>query len=63
MDETEEKLVFEKRAQEIRVYAEKGSVVIEQPWFGHDDQCIWINPEQIDMVIQWLKEAKEALKK
>jgi hypothetical protein len=63
MGETEEARVFNKSAQEIRVYAEKGNIVIEQPWFGHDDQNIWINPEQLDMVIQWLKEAKEALEK
>jgi hypothetical protein len=63
MSETKEERVFNKTAQEIRVYAENGNVVIEQPWFGRDDQSIWINPEQVDMVIQWLKEAKEALEK
>lgn len=47
---------------EIKVYiGEKGDVVLEQPCWGSDDSIIVISKDQIDILIQWLNQAKDEL--
>ena len=51
---------MKKRMEEVEVRTEKGAIYIEQPVFGQNDPaCILISPEQIDMLVNWLQEAKE----
>jgi len=53
---------MKKTMESVTVYvSEKNEVCIERP--SDEDIVIFLNPHQIDTVIEWLKEAKsEALK-
>ena len=49
-----------KRMEEVEVYVgEDNSVIMKQPNPSRGDSTIVLNPLQIDIVIEWLKEAKE----
>ncbi len=54
-----------KKMQEIEVYvAENNDIIIKQPRSMKEDVAISINPLQVDLLVEWLKEAKnEALNK
>ena len=54
-----------KKMQEIEVYvAENNDIIIKQPRPMKEDVTISINPLQVDLLVEWLREAKEeALKK
>lgn len=47
--------------RQVKVYAHEGEVCISQGEDGpHDDtvSVVYLKPEQIDILIDWLKEAK-----
>ena len=49
-----------KRMEEVEVYVgDDGSVIMKQPNPSKGDSTIVLNPLQIDIVVEWLKEAKE----
>ncbi len=49
-----------KKMEEVEVYiGDDGSVIMKQPNPSKGDATIVLNPLQIDIVIEWLKEAKE----
>jgi hypothetical protein len=51
---------MEKEMQEISVYvSDKNYICIKQPNLYEDDDIIIVNPEQINTLIKWLKEAKQ----
>jgi len=52
---------MKKQMQEVSVYTLDSVVIIEQPVPFNDDAVIYLSPEQVDIVILWLKEAKEEL--
>jgi len=53
---------MKKEMLEVSVYTSDSSVFIEQPYPGyHEPSTIVLSPEQIDIVITWLKTAKEEL--
>jgi hypothetical protein len=48
--------------QQVRVYtSETGNICIQQSDFGSDDAIICIHPDQADLLIKWIKEAKDEL--
>ena len=54
---------MEKRMEQIKVYiSDDNHVCIEQDNFQNDDSHIAVCPEQVDILIQWLKEAKDSIK-
>ena len=46
---------------EVSVYTQDSEVIIEQNYPHSDPDIIVLSPEQIDIIIAWLKEAKEEL--
>lgn len=56
---------MEKRMEAVTVKTTKeGSIVLEQEYVGSDQPCIIaITPDQVDVIIQWLQEAKAELEK
>jgi hypothetical protein len=54
-----------KKMQEIEVYvAENNDIIIKQPRPMKEAVAISVNPLQVDLLVEWLKEAKgEALGK
>ena len=53
---------MDKEMFEIRVSTDKGKIFIEQPVPMEDaPNIIIISPEQVDAVIEWLKEARAEL--
>jgi hypothetical protein len=49
-----------KKMEEVEVYVGEDNIVImKQPNPSRGDSTIVLNPLQIDIVIEWLKEAKE----
>jgi len=55
-------VVMDKEMFEIRVYTEKGEIFITQPVPMEDaPNSIIISPEQVDALIEWLKEARAEL--
>ena len=49
-----------KKMEEVEVYVgDDGSVILKQPNPSKGDSIITLNPLQIDIVVEWLKEAKE----
>jgi hypothetical protein len=49
-----------KKMEEVEAYVgEDGSVVLKQPNPTKEDSIIILNPLQIDIVVEWLREAKE----
>ena len=49
-----------KKMEEVEVYVgDDGSVIMKQPNPSKGDATIVLNPLQIDIVVEWLKEAKE----
>jgi hypothetical protein len=49
-----------KKMQEIEVYvAENNDIIIKQPRSMKEDVTISVNPLQVDLLVEWLKEAKE----
>jgi len=54
-----------KKMEEVEVYVgDDNSVILKQPNPTKGDAVIILNPLQIDIVVEWLREAKEeALKK
>ena len=53
---------MKKQMLEVRVYTKDSEVIIEQPYPFHTaPSMIILSPEQIDIIVSWLKEAKEAL--
>ena len=53
---------MDKEMMEVEVYTQEGAVIIEQslPFYNGSD-VIMLSPDQIDVVITWLQEAKEEL--
>jgi len=52
--------IMAKKMEEVEVYVgEDGSVIMKQPNPSRGDSTIVLNPLQIDIVVEWLKEAKE----
>lgn len=41
------------------VYEDKPIIVIRQPQTMADDEMVFIHPEQVDLLIYWLKEAQK----
>lgn len=55
-------VLSEREMQQIKVYvSDESYICISQDHFGGDDSVIVIHPEQIDLLIKWLKEAKDEL--
>ena len=52
---------MEKRMEEITVKTEKGMIWITEPDYGDGSPMISFPPEQADIIIAWIKEAKEEL--
>jgi integrase len=54
-----------KQALEVTVdVVEDGRICIQSPDYGGGEQRVYISPEQVDLLIEWLKQEKEeALKK
>jgi len=53
---------MEKHMLEVKVYtAEDGCICIEQEIPHTDTYPISLNPEQVDIVIKWLQEAKNEI--
>lgn len=50
---------MEKTLQEISVYTNENYICIKQPTMNEDDAIVAVNPEQIDILIKWLKEARK----
>ena len=50
---------MEKRMESVVVLVREGNVVISQTVFGDDPSEVFLAPGQIDLLIEWLKEAKE----
>lgn len=49
-----------RRMEAIEVYVgEQGNVCIKCDGYGNDDAIVFMSPEQVDTVIEWLKLAKE----
>jgi hypothetical protein len=45
--------------QQIEVSVnDDGEICIVQPGYGNDDAVVMISPDQVDVLTQWLKEAK-----
>ena len=50
---------MDKEMFEVRVHTEKRKIFIEQPYVMQDEpNLVIISPEQVDGLIEWLKEAK-----
>jgi len=50
---------MEKEMFEIRISTtDKGGILITQPYPADDDSVILIMPDQVDIVVKWLEEAK-----
>jgi len=53
---------MKKQMLEVSVFTQDSEVVIEQPCpFQNEPDRISLSPGQIDIIISWLKEAKEEL--
>jgi hypothetical protein len=53
---------MEKKMYDVKIYtSDKGYVCIEQEDIGSDNSIIILAPDQIDILCQWLKKAKESL--
>ena len=52
---------MKKEMLEVKVYTQGSEIIIEQPMPHSDSDVIFLAPEQIDIIISWLKEAKEEL--
>ena len=54
---------MEKKAEQFAVgTTDEGSITISQEHFGNDTpETVYIHPDQVDLLIQWVKEAKDAL--
>ena len=51
---------MERRMEEVTVLVDKGNVLISQTLWGQDNPNeIQLAPGQIDLLVSWLKEAKE----
>ena len=54
--------MFEKKVEQMRVSTnEEGEILIVQDDPHNEDSVIILQPEQVDMLIGWLKEARESL--
>ena len=47
----------------LEIEIEGDSVFLSQPNFGNDDDCISIKYDQIEIVINWLIDAKEEIER
>jgi hypothetical protein len=56
---------MEKRMEAVTVKTGKeGNILIEQEYVGNDQpNVIEITPDQVDVIVQWLQEAKAELQK
>jgi len=55
-------VTMEKRAEQFAVSTNKDEIVISQERFGDDeDDIVVVTPEQIDLLIQWIQEARAEL--
>ena len=53
-------MVMKKTMTEVTVYdSDTGLICISQPVMCEDDAVILLHPSQIDLLIEWLKEAKK----
>lgn len=52
---------MDKLIREVQVYTDDSDIMIKQSVLFNDDDIIVLSPEQVDIVIAWLKEAKEEL--
>ena len=53
---------MEKRAEQFAVSTNDDEIVISQERFGDDeDDIVVVTPEQIDLLIQWIQEARAEL--
>lgn len=51
---------MEREMQQVKAYVNtSGNIVLVQGDGVNDDGIVCLNPAQIDLVIQWLKELKE----
>jgi|GEM_PF-4931467 hypothetical protein len=54
---------MEKRMTQVKVYiSDDNYICIEQDNFGNDDSIIAIHPEQVELLVKWLNEAKSNIK-
>lgn len=54
--------MVKKEMLQVEICTEGGKIFLTQACFGHqEDNCICFSPEQIDIVIELLKEAKNEL--
>jgi hypothetical protein len=57
-------LPMKKRINDLYVETDgNGDIIIGQPCVVADEQKVIITPEQVDVLVDWLKEAKEAAQK
>lgn len=50
----------EREMMQVKVYVGGSSMIcLSQQNFGEDDTVVILHPSQIDVVIEWLKEAKQ----
>ena len=56
--------MVEREMQQLKVYvSENGYICLQQECFGTDDSIISVHPDQVDLLLKWLKEAKDELQK
>ncbi len=54
--------MFDKRVEQMRVrISDGGDILIIQQDPGNEDSIILVPPEQVDLLISWLKDAHESL--
>jgi hypothetical protein len=54
--------MFDKRVEQMRVrISDDGDILIIQQDPGNEDSIILVPPEQVDLLISWLKDAHESL--
>ena len=54
---------MKKRVNDLYVETKGEEIIIGQPCVVSDEQMVIITPEQVDVLIAWLQEAKEAVEK
>ena len=52
----------EKKMEDLKVFVDDGMVCMGQDFPGEDEHSICIHPDQVDLLIQWLTEAKNEAK-
>jgi len=52
---------MKKTMYDVSVASQDGIIFIEQPSQDENGECVMLHPEQIDLVIKWMREAKSEI--